>query len=311
MVVVAPELVTVYGDLGRARLSPWPIVGMVIVTAAGWAANWHLHRIVLRTQGWFDVASSQLVGNAASHVLPSGSAVGAGVQLRLLAAAGFPVPETATALGVITVLNTVMGFVVLPLVAIAASAFGAAVDPAILHTLWIGAAVAAMILGAAVSALVSESFWGRVAGVLARVHARLRREADARALRDRLLQERVSIRDALRGRRTGIAVLALARPVSDFAVLWLALVATGVRLEPVVALGAFLVSNLAGLIPFTPGGLGFVEGSLTGVLSLGGVAAQRADVAVATYRIAGSWLPSLIGAGALALFRRRHRRDET
>ena len=62
---------------------------------------------------------------------------------------------------------------------------------------------------------------------------------------------------------------------------------------------------MLGMVPFTPGGLGFVEAGLTGLLALAGVAAGAAVVATLAYRLASFWLPIPAGPAAYWLFRRR------
>ena len=59
------------------------------------------------------------------------------------------------------------------------------------------------------------------------------------------------------------------------------------------------------MIPATPGGLGFVEAGLTGLLALAGVSPGTAAVATLAYRLLGFWLPLPIGFGAYVLARRR------
>jgi hypothetical protein len=60
------------------------------------------------------------------------------------------------------------------------------------------------------------------------------------------------------------------------------------------------------MIPLTPGGLGFVEAGLTGMLALADVAASAAVVATLAYRLVSFWLPIPAGALAYGLFRRRY-----
>jgi uncharacterized protein (TIRG00374 family) len=60
------------------------------------------------------------------------------------------------------------------------------------------------------------------------------------------------------------------------------------------------------LIPFTPGGLGFVEAGLTGLLALAGATAHQAVVATLAYRLLVFWLPLPLGGLAYALHRRRY-----
>ena len=69
---------------------------------------------------------------------------------------------------------------------------------------------------------------------------------------------------------------------------------------------AFCTAQALSLVPFTPGGLGFVEAGLTGTLALAGVSAGPALVAVLAYRLAAYWLPIPIGAGAYVLHQRRY-----
>ena len=61
------------------------------------------------------------------------------------------------------------------------------------------------------------------------------------------------------------------------------------------------------MIPITPGGLGIVEASLTGLLVLSEVNSSQAVLATLTYRLASYWLPLLAGPIAYALFRIRYR----
>src|SRR6185369_5303611 len=55
--------------------------------------------------------------------------------------------------------------------------------------------------------------------------------------------------------------------------------------------------GIIGMIPLTPGGLGLVEASLTGLLVLAEVNSSQAVLATLTYRIASYWLPLGVDAG--------------
>ena len=52
------------------------------------------------------------------------------------------------------------------------------------------------------------------------------------------------------------------------------------------------------MIPITPGGLGFVEAGLAGLLVVAGVDGGRAALAVLAYRLVSYWLPLPIGGAA-------------
>jgi uncharacterized protein (TIRG00374 family) len=308
LIVVAPVLENVYSSLDDIEsLGAGWLTVMVLASAGQLVAYWELHRIVLRTDNWFDVATAQLAGNATSHVVPGGSAVGAGVQARMMSTAGFPLTRTVTAFGAITILSSVAGFVVLPLVVLVSSAAGSAIDPRLISAMWIGAALlaGALIVGVVVS--LRDAPWRWLARVLAWASQRFHRVMDPKDLERRLIAERNDIRGALRGRGHVASVAVVGSALGDFAVLYFALRAVGAHVNPAAALAAFIVSNLAGMIPITPGGLGFVEAGMSGVLALAGATTSQALLAVAAYRLIATWLPCLAGAVAYVLFKRRHR----
>ena len=308
LVLVFPVLASVYSELGNvAELSPWWLAAIVASVAAQMAFNWELLRIILRTDRWLDIAAPQLAGNTASHVLPGGNAIGAGIQMRMMTAAGFSLRRTVTALWTAGVVGTVSGFVVLPLVVLAASAAGTKIESRLIGAMWLGAAVLMTLLIALVAVVARDRPWRWLARGISWGQARLRRRSDAIALEEQLRRERDQIRDALRDRAALVGLIALARPVSDYLTLYFALRATGADVNPAAALAAFIVSNIAGMIPLTPGGLGFVEASLAGVLTVAGATKMQANLSVATYRVAGTWLPCVVGAIAGLWFQRRHR----
>ena len=66
------------------------------------------------------------------------------------------------------------------------------------------------------------------------------------------------------------------------------------------------MAGIVGMIPATPGGLGLVEASLTGLLVLAEVNSSQALLATLTYRIASYWVPLLAGPIAYGLFKIRY-----
>jgi hypothetical protein len=62
------------------------------------------------------------------------------------------------------------------------------------------------------------------------------------------------------------------------------------------------------MIPFTPGGLGFVEAGLVGTLALSGITTAQAVLATLVFRLVSFWLPIPIGFAAWWMFRRRYPR---
>jgi uncharacterized protein (TIRG00374 family) len=96
------------------------------------------------------------------------------------------------------------------------------------------------------------------------------------------------------------------RLLFDYLCLLLALRATGSSPRPSVVLLAYAATEIIALVPLTPGGLGVVEASLSGLLVLAGVPAKAAFVATLAYRLISYWLPLVAGAIAYPLFRRRY-----
>ena len=92
----------------------------------------------------------------------------------------------------------------------------------------------------------------------------------------------------------------------DYGCLLAALRATGAAPRPSLVLLAYSAAGIIGLFPLTPGGLGIVEASLSGLLILAGVHAGDAFLATLAYRIASYWLPLLAGPPAYLLFRHRY-----
>ncbi len=99
----------------------------------------------------------------------------------------------------------------------------------------------------------------------------------------------------------------------DLTALLLALAAVGAQPRASVVLLAYVVAAFLGMIPITPGGLGFVELGLVGTLGLAGIGTEQAVLATLVYRLASYWLPIPTGAVAYFLHGRRYgklRRDE-
>ena len=100
----------------------------------------------------------------------------------------------------------------------------------------------------------------------------------------------------------------LAASFFDYVCLLGALRATGTDPRPALVLLAYSATNVLALVPITPGGLGIVEASLSGMLVLAGVGAKDALVATLAYRLVSYWFPVLSGPVAYLLFRRRYGR---
>ena len=103
-------------------------------------------------------------------------------------------------------------------------------------------------------------------------------------------------------------LLSVSRVAFDYLALLAAVAAVGAHPSPSLIVVAYVSSVVLALIPITPGGLGFVEAGLTGVLTLAGIPASAAVLATLLYRLAEYWLPMALGPFAYVLFRVSHRR---
>jgi uncharacterized protein (TIRG00374 family) len=84
----------------------------------------------------------------------------------------------------------------------------------------------------------------------------------------------------------------------DAASLWCFVAAFGSRVNPVELFAAYGISNVAGALPLTPGGLGVVD-SVTPLLLVGfGVTRSVATLGVLGWRMVNFWLPIPTGAAS-------------
>ncbi len=127
-----------------------------------------------------------------------------------------------------------------------------------------------------------------------------------RTLGTRLLESRDRIRREI-GPRWEVALGAsLARWLFEYGVLVCTLCGLSANPNPTLVLLAFVVASVLGLLPFTPGGLGFVEAGLAATLAVAGISTGDALVATLVYRMLTFWLPIPLGGVAAYVFRRRH-----
>ncbi len=307
--LVLPELIAVLGTWPRlSTLNPAWFAVCLAAELVSFTCNFALQRLALRTRGWFAVVTAGLAGNAVTNSLPGGDAAGAAVQFRMLTTAGF---DTDTAVGGLTTFSLleVGGLLALPLFALPAILGGAAVSPGLVHTALLG--IAAFVLYAIFGVIVLRTDWplatlGRVAQSLWNRVTRGRRPVTG--LDQRLLAERDTVRAVLGKNWRQAALLTTGRLGCDYGCLLAALRATGASPRPSLVLLAYSAAGIVALFPITPGGLGVVEASLSGLLILAGVRASYAVLATLAYRIASYWLPLLAGPLAYLLFRRRYGR---
>ncbi len=124
----------------------------------------------------------------------------------------------------------------------------------------------------------------------------VRRKVQPASVADTLVDERDQVAAAFDGRWTRALTAAAANRMLDYATLVAALHAVGATVRPSLVLVAYVVSLALGMVPVTPGGLGFVETGLTTLLVLAGADTDQAVVGTLLYRLASFWIPIPLGA---------------
>ena len=308
--LVLPKLIAVLGEWPRlSTLNPIWFTVALAAEIASFTCNFALQRLALRTRDWFAVVTAGLAGNAVTNSLPGGDAAGAAIQFRMLATAGFSTDTAVAGLTTFSLLG-VGGLLALPVFELPAILAGVPVSRGLVHAVLLGAAGFVLFAVCGVILLRTErplAMLGRAAQSLWNRITR-RHRPPLTGLDTRLLAERDTIRTVL-GRQWWQAVLLTAGRLGfDYACLVAVLRATGADPQPSLVLLAYSAASIIGLFPVTPGGLGVVEASLSGLLILAGIGSGHAFLATLAYRIASYWLPLLAGLPAYLLFRHRYGR---
>jgi len=86
-----------------------------------------------------------------------------------------------------------------------------------------------------------------------------------------------------------------ARLLLEAGALWIVLYAFGIEINALQVMAAFGVSQLAGGLPGTPGGMGIVEGALAFILAAYGFSVSTIVAPVLVFRVVSFWLPAALG----------------
>ena len=305
---VWPQLVSLFSQVPRLRSISWFwFVLMAALEAGSFACDWGLTRLALNERSWFLIGTTQLTSNAVSKVIPGGGAAGATTSFEMLDAGGVPSERIVSGLTATTLISAAV-LLALPMLSLPAILFGGvSVSRTLLRALTYGVVVFALILVAGALALFTDRPLEAIGALAQRVRNRLARHRTPLTNLPRLLiDERDVIRNIL-GRRWWEALLfAAGNSLLDNGALLAALAAVGARPRASLVLLAYVVAQLLGMVPLTPGGLGFVEVGLAATLGLAGVGAAQATLATLAYRLVAFWLPIPEGGVAYVLYRRRY-----
>jgi hypothetical protein len=309
--LVIPSVVDVFASWPQLeRLRPGSLAIMAVLMLLSLICFWILLSLCLHTRRWGLMAMSQLASSAVARIVPGGAATATAVQYRLIRSAGVSTSTAATGLSVATLLNFAVLFS-LPIFAVPALLFGPPVSPLLFRAALaglIGFVAMAMIGGVFLMIDRPLVLLGRAIDAIARRFKRFDPEAPPRSVR--LLESRDLIRHNLASNWYWVALASLGKWGFEYFTLVMAVRGVGHDDLSSVLLLAFVTASLLSRIPFTPGGLGFVEAGLTGTLVLAGLSTGDAVLATLAYRLISYWLPIPFGAMAYAFHRRFTHDDE-
>jgi uncharacterized protein (TIRG00374 family) len=305
--VLGPVLVKVFAAWPRlTSLQPAFVVLGVVSEAAAFACTFALKRIALRTRAFFPVVTAGLVGNAVTNIMPGGDATGAAVEFHMLSVAGV---DTGTAVGGLTATAILQtgSLLALPVLALPAVLAGVPIERGLDHLALLGLVMFVLFAAFGLVLFVTDAPL-RMIGKLAQDvrNSALRHQQPMKDLPDRLITQRNSTRTALGAKWWQALLFAVGRVGLDFGCLLAMMAATGTSPEPALVLIAYASTTVLAFLPVTPGGLGLVEGSLTGLLILAGVPAADAVLSTLAYRLVSYWLPTLAGPVAHVVFKSRY-----
>ncbi len=309
------RLLEVLSEAERLRtIRPGWFILMFVAEVLSFASLWWLIRIMLPKVSWFVAATSQLTSNSVSRVVPGGggAAAGGATLYRMLAVSGTSPTQAGGALAAMSLLSTA-ALAAIPAIGVAIALFGSPI-PEGLSPIAIASAVLCVLLlavgGLALRTTRPLMLAGRVVDRVLRVSGRIFRKS-WRLDQDTLLGERDRLAQLL-GKRWPAATAASALNWTfDYLVLVFALYAVDAEPRLSLVMVAYASGAVLSMISLTPGGFGFVEVGLVGVLTLSGIPSDTAGVAVLAYRGVSLWLPIASGLFAWLLFRVKYPRRTT
>lgn len=308
--VFAPSIAEVFEAWDKlGDVHPVAIPAILLLEVGAFWCMWMLQRIALRTHGWFPVVTTQLAGNAFNRITPGGGATGTVLQARMLADAGFDAAKAGTAVTAQSILITA-AVVTLPLFAVPAILLGTAVPSDLESGMWIGGVVFVTMLVIGSLLLATRKPVEAMGRLIERIANLFRsRRPKIQDLGPRLLRERDELRRTMGSRWLEAVGASIGRWAFEYFALLVILFGIGATPDIWLVLLAFVAASVLGMIPFSPGGLGFVEAGLTATLAVSGISTGEALLATLVFRLVSFWLPIPVGLVAAWLFRRRYPRS--
>ena len=306
-----PSIVQVFSSFpALGRIEPWWFLAMGAAEAASFSCTWVVQHVAMRAKRWVPVIESQLAGNAFGRIVPGGGAAAGALQFKMLVEAGVGGARAASGLTVASVM-LFAALLALPVLAVPGILLGTPIPNGLEPALYVGIGLFITMFALGAVVLIYDGPLAWIGRIVQRGRNRLwRRREPMTALPSRLLRERDLVVSVV-GRRWWQALLAtVGKWVLDYLTLLAALTAIGSRPAPSLVLLAYVLAQILGQIPLTPGGLGFVEAGLTATLTLAGVKAGDAVIATLAYRLFSFWLPMPFGLWAWVMHNRRYGGDD-
>jgi hypothetical protein len=304
--LLLPQVLDVFSSWPQLRgIDPLWLGLAVLFEALAFVSLWALQRIAIGTHSWFAVGTSQLAANAAGSIVPGGGAAASAVQYGMLVRAGVGGGRVASGLTASATATTAAIFA-LPVVASIAGLGEVAAPAGLRKVAYIGGGAFVLLALGIVAAFAWDAPLLAVGRGARKVAGWVHRRARFEDLPERLLIQRDGIRSAVAAHPVVAGLSALGKWGFDYLALICVLEGLSIHPAPAAVLLAYAAAALLALIPLTPGGLGFVEAGLTGLLVLAGVNAGDAAAATLAYRLISFWLPLPVGLIGYWLGRHRY-----
>ncbi len=316
--IIAPsllrDLLEVLDDAPRLlTIRPTWFALMFAAEVASFACIWWLTKLLLPKVSWFVAATSQLTANSVSRIVPGGgAAVGGATLYRMLAVSGVHPTQAGGALAATSLLSTAALFSI-PAIGALIAVFGAPIPEGLTPIAVASAVLFSLLILVGTVALRTTTpleVVGRQIDRVARGLGRILRKGWTVDPND-LVRERDRLADLLGARWLSATAASALNWMFDYLVLVFALYAVDADPRLSLVMVAYASGAVLAMIPITPGGFGFVEVGLFWVLTLSGIPADKAAVALLAYRVMSLWLPIASGLIAWLAFRRRYPRRTT
>jgi hypothetical protein len=305
-----PTIVDFLSETDRLASVDWWWYGIMAVLMAGaFVSAWQLTCSALPRVSLFLSGTSQLVSNALAKVVPGGAVAAGATYYQMLSVSGVPKGVAASGLAAGTFISQLV-LLSLPAVALLIAAVTAPIPDGLLPVAIAGSVLFAVMFAVVFVLVRFDSILLFVGRIVARVVGWLAEKLhkDWNPTAQGWLHRRNEVVEALGTRWRKALAAAVLNWLLDYAVLVTALFAIGASPRPSLVLVAFAGSAVLGMIPITPGGIGFVEVGLSAMLVASGVPGPDAALATLAYRLFQFWLPIPAGAVAYVLFKRRYGR---